>query len=183
MSSMSDPRQRFEALVSEVVEPLHRYAARRVGPDLAQDVVADTLLVLWRRLDDLPDDDPLPWCYGVARLCLSNAQRSRRRQLSLVGRLTSIEPPVPSYPDSADRDAELYDALGRLPSHDREILRLWAWESLTPAEIAVVLDISANAASIRLHRARKRLGEELGVALRKIDGAPGQEQVQERRTP
>ena len=43
------------------------------------------------------------------------------------------------------------------------MLRLWAWEDLRPQEIAVVLGITANAASIRLHRAKGRLAAELGV--------------------
>jgi RNA polymerase sigma-70 factor (ECF subfamily) len=180
---MPDRAGRFEALAREVAEPLHRYAVRRVGPDLAQDVVADALLVLWRRLDDVPDGNPLPWCYGVARLCVSNARRSRRRRLSLVARITTLQDrPELDWAGDVDRDADLHDALGRLPEGDREVLRLWAWESLPPAEIAVVLEISANAAAIRLHRARKRLAEEI-AGPRKVGDVAGPEEVQERRTP
>ncbi|MGB0101650.1 MAG: sigma factor-like helix-turn-helix DNA-binding protein, partial [Nocardioides sp.] len=61
-----------------------------------------------------------------------------------------------------DGDADLHEALAALRPEDAELLRLWAWEQLTPAEIAVVLDVSANAAGVRLHRARARLREQLG---------------------
>ena len=50
---------------AEVYEPLQRYLRRRAHADDAADALADTLLVVWRRLDDVPDD-PLPWCYGAA---------------------------------------------------------------------------------------------------------------------
>ncbi|HWT23737.1 MAG TPA: sigma-70 family RNA polymerase sigma factor, partial [Solirubrobacteraceae bacterium] len=50
----------------------------------------------------------------------------------------------------------------RLGDKDREVLRLWAWEQLAPREIAVVLGITPNAASVRLHRATKRLRDSLG---------------------
>ena len=54
-------------------------------------------------------------------------------------------------------------ALGRLSPDDRELVRLWAWERLTPREVAAVLDITSSAASIRLHRAKARLTDHLGA--------------------
>jgi RNA polymerase sigma-70 factor (ECF subfamily) len=181
---MPDRRARFEALVREVAEPLHRYAVRRVGPDRAPDVVADAFLVMWRRLDDVPETGALPWCYAVTRLCVSNAERTQRRQRGLVARIARLDPPVAQLTaDDGEPDVELHDALRRLPESQRELLRLWAWESLTPAEIAVVLGITPNAVSIRLHRARKRLADELPPGRRKAPDPPGHEEVLERRTP
>ena len=52
-------------------------------------------------------------------------------------------------------------ALAGLRRSDAEILRLWAWDELTSPQLAVVLGISANAAAIRLHRAKARLKQEL----------------------
>ena len=77
------------------------------------------------------------------------------------------------------QDTVLDDALARLRPDDAELLRLWAWEQLTPAEIATVLDITANAASIRLHRARAKLKDQL----RKIEAAAGHEGSREGRRP
>jgi DNA-directed RNA polymerase specialized sigma24 family protein len=76
-------------------------------------------------------------------------------------------PPVPVASDDPDLDL----ALGRLSPDDRELVRLWAWERLAPSEIAAVLDITANAASIRLHRAKARLADHL--AARKMSPAAG----------
>ncbi len=164
---------RFEALVrEELLEPLRRYLARRTDPATADDVLAETLLVLWRRYAELPDP-ALPWAYGVARNCLANAQRAARRQRRVAGKVAVLDPPreVPLAPSS--RDDTLHEALAGLGAEDSELLRLWAWEQLTPAEIATVLDVTANAVSIRLHRARRRLREELG----KIEAAAGHEET------
>lgn len=167
---------RFTDLAQVVADPMRRYLVRRTDPEMAQDVLADAFLVVWRRLDDVPDDDPVPWCIGVARGCLANARRAARRQQRLVHRLGQ-QPREPRGP--ALDDADLYDALDRLSVQDRELVRLWAWEQLAPQEIAVVLGVTPNAARIRLHRARTRLADLLDV--RHDDGGAGQERVKERR--
>ena len=152
----------FDAFVREVAEPVRRYLARRTDADTAEEAFAETLLVCWRRVDDLPDD-PLPWVYVVARNCLANAERSRRRRERLVHRLRAVEPPaVVAGPGEADDQTAMHAALARLRPADAEVLRLWAWEELTTAQLATVLGTSENAAAIRLHRAKRRLRELLG---------------------
>lgn len=153
-------RTRFEALVSQVYEPVQRYIRRRVEPHVVDDLVSETMLTLWRRLDDVPAGAGLPWAYGVARRQVANYRRGRRRHLRLLDAV-ALEPARRDEGESP-LDPELHAALAGLASPDREILRLWAWEQLETAEIAVVLGITPNAAAIRLHRAKKRLGEKLG---------------------
>jgi RNA polymerase sigma-70 factor (ECF subfamily) len=150
-----EARRRFEELSAQVYVPLQRYLARRADRHVADDVLADVLLVLWRRLDDVPVEAPLAWAYGVARRCLANAVRADARREQLVRRLAAL--PAPTAPE----DARLMEAIATLGERDRELLYLWAWEQLPPREIAVALDISANAASIRLHRAVGKLRVEL----------------------
>jgi len=161
--SVADARShRFENLASEVYEPLQRYVSRRVNPDDVDDIVSETMLTLWRRLDDVPPNARLPWAYGVARRHVANHRRFGLRHLRLLRR-AQAEPrslPVSDNP----LDAELHTALAALDEPDRELLRLWAWEQLHPAEIAVVLGLTPNAVSIRLHRAKRKLGENLQVA-------------------
>ncbi|WP_307021576.1 hypothetical protein [Streptomyces canus] len=79
---------RFDALARAVATPLHRYLLRRADADAADDILAETMRVLWRRLEDVPGlgrgpvtdpDTMLPWCYGLARGCLSNARRADGR--------------------------------------------------------------------------------------------------------
>ena len=162
MESVPDIQQdsrevRFTALACLVAVPLRKYVGRRTDPDTAEDVLAETFVVLWRRLEDIPADNPLPWCYAVTRRCLANATRAAHRQQRLVKRLTLVRPR--EHIEPILDDADLYLALGRLSEQDRELVRLWAWEQLTPQEIAVVLGVTPNAARIRLHRARAKLGQ------------------------
>lgn len=149
-------RARFEDLVTATYVPLQRYLRRRTDPTSADDVLGDVLLVMWRRFDDVPPEAALPWCYAVARGCLANDVRAGKRRRLLHDRLRQERPAAPADPVSTDG---LEHAMAQLPDTHREVLRLWAWEQLAPREIAVVLDITANAASIRLHRATGRLRE------------------------
>ncbi|MEC5155243.1 RNA polymerase sigma factor (sigma-70 family) [Cryobacterium sp. CAN_C3] len=160
--------KRMRNLVVLVADPVRRYLHRRTDAATADDVLGDTLLVCWRRLDDVPDD-ALPWAIVVARQCLSNARRAERRRTRLIGRIIAIDPPpvaaddstAASTVDGTTADARVTTALGGLRRHDAEILCLWAWDELTSPQIALVLGISANAAAIRLHRAKARLKQEL----------------------
>jgi RNA polymerase sigma-70 factor (ECF subfamily) len=170
-------RVAFERLVDEVVDPLRRYLARRTDPTTAEDVLADVLLVLWRRLDVLPPA-ALPYAYGVARNCLANAERSRRRQQRVAAKVAALDPPRAVVPLDVP-DPRVAAALERLRPAEAELLRLWAWEELAPSEIAAVLGITANAASIRLHRAREKLKDQIG----KIPDDAGHEQAEEGSGP
>ncbi|MFC5220330.1 RNA polymerase sigma factor [Streptomyces coerulescens] len=172
-----EQKARFERLARVVTDPVHRYLLRRTNDGMAEDVLSETMLVLWRRIDDVPGlgtgdapdpDDVLPWCYGVARGCLANADRADRRKLRLVERLIQHQRP-PAHPSD---HSDLYAALDALGAPDREIVRLWAWEGLAPRQIADVIESTPNAVSIRLHRAKKKLAARLE---RKKPSRPGQE--------
>jgi len=78
-----------------------------------------------------------------------------------LGALTGFSTRAREVLDPTPPDPVLHDALGSLSVSDQEVLRLWAWEDLAPSEIAVVLGVSANAVSIRLHRAKGHLAEAL----------------------
>jgi RNA polymerase sigma-70 factor, ECF subfamily len=165
-------RDRFEEVVPGLIEPVRRFLVRRTDPATAEDVLAETLLVCWRRATELPEE-PLPWVYAVARNCLRNAERSVRRQERVAARIMA----EPADPWPAGGDADLHEALDALRPEEAELLRLWAWEQLTPAEIAVVLGISPNAASTRLTRAKKKLSHRL----RKSGAGAGHEESREGR--
>lgn len=164
-----DRRRAFEAVTDVVYEPLDRYLRRRSRPEDASELLNDVLLVIWRRLDDVPTDNPLPWSYGIARNCLSNQRRGSRRRLPLADRLVAHQPEPPTFDPTAesvdlvhhDADTPLARALRDLESDDREIIRLWAWEQLEAREIALVLGTTANAVSSRLTRLKKRLASSI----------------------
>jgi RNA polymerase sigma factor (sigma-70 family) len=140
------------------------FALRRAASrEDAEDIVAETFLTAWRRLEQVPPGPGArPWLYGVARNALANQQRSKRRRARLTGLLLAESVLRATHPAEVDTEiARAAAAFARLGDGDRELLRLAAWEGLDPGEIATVLGCSRNAARIRLHRARRRLAREL----------------------
>jgi RNA polymerase sigma-70 factor, ECF subfamily len=169
---------RFTAVAADVWDPLQRYLLRRTNADDVDDVAAETLAIMWRRLDDIPTGAELPWCYSIARRCLANHRRSTVRRRSLLERLGGRGERTTNDGDDPasivdDADPALHAALSLLSTDDREILALWAWEQLSVSEIAVALGASANTVSVRLRRARQRLAGHLGDVSCHIDGRAG----------
>ena len=183
MTPLSGPREaQFNRLYALARDPLARYLARRASPDAVEDLFAEVMTVAWRRLEDVPADGELPWLFGVGRRVLANHRRSQSRFGRLVERLTLTAPGAdPRRPPFAAGDLDLDRAMARLPAADGEVLRMWAWEELTPSEIGIALGISANAASIRLHRAKGRLRGLLEAEPRKISPFPGHQPGVERK--
>jgi len=140
------------------------YALRRVPRDDAADVVAETFLIAWRRLDDVAEGSALPWLYAVARRVLLSQQRSARRQRAIAERVAAVEPPVVADAPATPGSQRLLAALTGLSEQEREVLMLTAWEELSSSEAACVLGCSATAYRIRLHRARGRLRARLAEA-------------------
>lgn len=158
-----DPETRFRAVFDLAYAPLCRYARHRglTGPD-AEDLVAQTLEVAWRRIDDVPAE-PLPWLYAVAQNLWRNQTRKDRRRRDLLARFRPPPSAAPCEDAAALGPGVLRAALASLSGSDQEVLRLVAWDGLTPAEVAVVLGCTPVAARARLHRARSRLAARLGM--------------------
>jgi RNA polymerase sigma factor (sigma-70 family) len=157
---------RFRLLYDSQFRSILGYALRRVAaPEDAADVVSETFLVAWRRMEEVPaGDGARPWLYGVARRVLANQHRSQRRRDSLGDRLRA-ELSRQVVRDRTTETAEVdlvRRAMSRLGEVDCEVLRLSVWEGLEPREIAVALDLSPEVVRTRLSRARARLRRELG---------------------
>lgn len=155
-----DRQRRFVELYDRHGRRVRGWALRRMAPPDADDLLSEAFCVCWRRLDDVPSGDAaLPWLFGVAGRLLNNYRRGQRRRDALSARLVDAEGsrPQPVAADDDVRFERLDLAMLRLRPADAEILRLAAWEGLRPPEIGVAMDCTANAASIRLHRARRAL--------------------------
>lgn len=154
--------ERFRALHRRHARALTAYCARRLAPDSVDDAVAETFLVAWRRLADVPDGDAgLLWLYRVAHRVVGHEWRGASRRRRLTSRVASRRAPTSELPEDAAIDGDdtrrVLAAAERLNASDAEVLRLLAWEGLAPAEIATVLEINPNAVHQRLHRARRNL--------------------------
>jgi RNA polymerase sigma factor (sigma-70 family) len=156
--------ERFELLFREHARDLLGYALRRTaGPEDAADVVAETFLVAWRRIAEIPSGASARlWLYGLARRTLANQIRGERRRDRLSERLRAdLTTHLPDRQATEPGERALVEALGRLGGDDREVLRLTFWEDLDSGEVARVLGVSPVTARGRLHRARRRLRREL----------------------
>ena len=155
---MADDRDRFERLYRENFRAVLRFAVARIDPERAKDVAAETFLVAWRRLDDVPAE-PRPWLFGVARRVIAGQFRSESRREALASRLRSAhDEGMATDPMAALADRnEALAAFAKLGERDREVLRLMAWDEMSATDAAEVLGVTRLAFAVRLHRARRRL--------------------------
>lgn len=158
-----DREQAFRSLYAAAYPDVLRFVQRRAHPDVAEDVVAEAFLVVWRRLDELPrrDDDARAWVFGIARNLLLNQQRSAGRRHALGIRLAHATGTSYEVPDGdAERVVNRVD-LGRawrlLSEAHQEVLGLAVLEGLSAPQAAAVLGISPVAFRLRLSRARRAL--------------------------
>ena len=145
--------ERFHSIYTRHVDAVTAYVRRRTEADSVEDVVAETFVVCWGRLDRVPDE-PLPWLLAVARKTLANRYRAAARPRVATGDRQTSEVELVG-------DPVLAHAFARLTDPDREVLRLVAWEQLSLREAATVLGCSYVACRVRFHRARRRLAANL----------------------
>jgi RNA polymerase sigma factor (sigma-70 family) len=135
--------------------------ARRRGSRDADGIAAEAMTIAWRRLADVPADDPLPWLFATARNLVF--EEARRATPSVSASADEIEDAsFKSQP--FELDPTLDRALRALSRFDREALLLVAWEDLTPGQAAKALGINPAAFRVRLLRARRRFQVSLAEA-------------------
>lgn len=155
MQSPAAPEARFRPVFSHL-GAVTAYARRRgsVDPDA---LAAEVMTIAWRRLADVPEDDPRPWLYATARNLLLAEWRKRETEQRHRHELAAPE----TAPDVFELDPQLARALNDLSPLDREAILLTAWEELTPTEAARALGIKPTAFRVRLLRARRRIEAKL----------------------
>ena len=147
----------FDELYRATYPHVLAYARSMASPHDADDAVAETYGIAWRRQHDIPRSAELGWLIGVTRRVLANTRRSRRRSGALHA-LLDLQPKT-AGPDPAEliADSELRSALLALSPLDREAVVLTAWFDLTSADAAQALGITPAAFRMRAARARRRL--------------------------
>ena len=145
----------FSETFRQYLPKVSKYLAYRVHRNEIEDLAADVFLIAWKKRDSCPIGAELPWLYRIAGFVLANHRRKSLRNQSL--QLFDTDLTTPAAEDVFLADHVLQTAWMRLSRKDQSVLALAALEDLKVTEIAVVLGISINAVSIRLHRARKNL--------------------------
>lgn len=152
--------ERFTQLFDAEAAAVLAYLLRRIRtPVDAADALADTFLVAWTRIDEVPTGaGARPWLFGVARMTLLNLKRGQSRRTGLAARLRAeLETDRPVAGPATSAGADLLAAMSKLRDDDREVLLLVGLDGLTSEQASIVLSISPGATRLRLHRARKRL--------------------------
>jgi RNA polymerase sigma factor (sigma-70 family) len=162
--SRNEPEQ-FAVLFRRHAEAISRYVTRRLGPQLAEDIVAETFLTAFRERAryDPARTDAMPWLYGIAANLIRRHHRDEVRWLRALAR-TGCDPIAQSAADLAE-DQLTADAVGRavaaalaaLSARHREVVLLVAWAELTYDQAAEALGVPAGTVRSRMNRARHQL--------------------------
>ena len=153
----TEARDRLAAIYDECAPRVYAYAVRHCGPVDADDVVAETFAVAWRRIDVVPEP-AIGWLIVTARNVVNGRRRSDRKHVDLA-RLAAetSQHDEPAAEEVAVRRRAVLDALDSLSEREREALLLTAWDGLDHAAAAAVAGCSTRAFRARLMRARARL--------------------------
>ena len=146
----------FERHVSSV----GAFVQRRVAPPDVDDIVIEVFTTAWRHFRPGAEQElGQPWLYRAALNAISNSRRSSARRERIVAKVLALPPDPPDEPGprSAWHSGGLHEAFRTLSPRDQEVLRLTAWEELTPVQAAELQGCSSSAFAVRSHRARQRL--------------------------
>jgi RNA polymerase sigma factor (sigma-70 family) len=156
----------FAELYDHHAAAIYRYAARRIGPDHADDVMSETFLVAFERRAafDLAIGDALPWLYGIATTLIRKHARleavSWKGTTAAAGAAQIAADDIEDLETRVDAHASITgisSALKRMAQKDRDVLLLHAWADLSYDGIAQALGIPIGTVRSRLNRARQQL--------------------------
>lgn len=155
--------ERFAVIFDRHAAHILRYLARRLGREVADDLLSETFVVAFgkRARYDPARPDARPWLYGIASNLVGQRRRDEVRELRLLLALPGPDTGEDCHADrvsaavtAGSTRAALVAALARLAEGDRDVLLLVGWEHLTYEEVALALDIPVGTVRSRLHRAR-----------------------------
>jgi RNA polymerase sigma-70 factor (ECF subfamily) len=168
--SRTEP-EAFAAIFDRYATEIHRYASRRLGAALAEDVVGETFLAAFRGRDryDLSYRDARPWLFGIATNMIGRHRQAEVRFYKALAR-TGVDPVIESPADeivtrvaAADQRRAIAAALARLSTADRNTVLLVDWAELSYDQAASALQVPVGTVRSRLNRARRKVREALGV--------------------
>ncbi|GII79562.1 DNA-directed RNA polymerase sigma-70 factor [Sphaerisporangium rufum] len=164
-----DRPELFAVLFDRYADEMYRYAARRLGAEPAEDLVAELFLVAFRGRGRYvaARADARPWLYGIATNLVSQHRRAERRRVRLMARVPA-DPPPEFDERSADRvtaeqlQPRLAQVLARLSAGERDLLLLVAWAELSYEDAAAALGVPVGTVRSRLHRVRAKVRRAFG---------------------
>ncbi|MET8157231.1 sigma-70 family RNA polymerase sigma factor [Sphaerisporangium sp. NPDC005289] len=174
----------FATLFDRYAAMLYRYVSRRLGPEVAEDLVGETFLIAFGRRDhyDLAYPDARPWLFGIVTKLVSRHHRAEAARYRALMR-NPVDAVVEGHAEQVASEVTarasrsvLAPALAGLSQGDRDVLLLIAWGDLSYEEVAHALGIPIGTVRSRLNRARRKVRAVLG------DTNPMHEQEEDRWT-
>jgi RNA polymerase sigma-70 factor (ECF subfamily) len=169
-----DEPETFAVLFDRHAGSVHRYAARRLGTEAADDLMADTFAIAFqqRHRYNTERDDARPWLFGIATNLVGRHRRAEARRFRALAQLPAADDAAGQDEALAERVSarvsaqgvrrELAGALAGLPARNRDVLLLVAWADLSYEEAAQALGVPVGTVRSRLSRARSTVREALG---------------------
>ncbi|HEU0114572.1 MAG TPA: sigma-70 family RNA polymerase sigma factor [Thermomicrobiales bacterium] len=167
--------QRLAAGHDDALEPLHHryagrvfaFAARRLDPDVAEEITQDVFLAVWNNAGRF---DPArgmakPWILQIAHTRILNEFRRRDRRPQIASdpeekRLAAVRDGAPLPDEAAWRRFQrraVNDAVATLSPRQRDAVRLALFDDLTHAQVAATLDVPLGTAKTRIRDGMQRL--------------------------
>jgi len=165
---MSEPgasnarRLKFERLVAPWRDDLYRYSFwLGRDPELAEDVVQEAMLKAFRALDTLKDEGSVKaWLLTITRREHARVYERKRLETKDIDDLSATEAALIATGHDTDVD-DMRRAIFQLDDDYREPLVMQVLLGLTTEEIADAMNMNRGAVLTRLHRARKKLIEQV----------------------
>lgn len=156
-------RAKFNTLILPLTDSLYRMAKSILqDADEANDTVQDLLLKLWEIRKELSDiDNVTGFAFRSMRNRCLDIIRKRKNQSEFVEEQLYDAPNPYEQTEQRDMVRHVYQLIEKLPELQRTIIRMRDVEEMEIAEIAYITEISENAVSVNLSRARQRVREQM----------------------
>ena len=158
----------FRVLYDRHAQRINGFLARRTrDPGAALELTAETFAQAWLSRDRYADHDEgtvAPWLFGIARHVLAASVRQHAFERTARDRLHLVLEPISAAPDGTwldGIDADLTAALAELPDGQRRAIALRVIADHAYEEVGRQLDISPQAARVRVHRGLRALRQRL----------------------
>ncbi len=164
-----EKRNIFEKIYHQESDRVFRYIMFRLSDrEEVLDIVEESFYKLWQKIvEGEAIENPRAWLLRVARNRVIDTYK-KRKAVSLEEMTYNEEDEYST--DIADPDAHhkleisveasyVLEKIEELPKQYRDIIRMRYMDDLSPKEISEILEISANAASLRINHALQKLRE------------------------
>ena len=148
--------EEFSSIYRAFLPAISKYLVRRCDKSEVEELASRVFEIAWRKNSQAPKGFELAWLYRIAGFVVSNHRRAIQAEQNFLARFKPMDF-APSPEDIALVDLSLSKAWGKLSPFEREAISLNAFEGLSNQDAAKVLEISPNAFTQRLAKARAKL--------------------------